>query len=47
LGGQAARHEDARLKKAGEHRRLKEFPPDFGISWDDWRKEPDVFADEV
>lgn len=44
-GGQSAWDNNARLKAAGEKRVLKRFPGDGLISWSDWRREPDVFAD--
>lgn len=38
---------DANRKRrdAGEHRILQQFPPSPLISWEDWRKEPDVFTE--
>lgn len=44
--GQAAWDNNARLKKAGEHRILKRFPQDFTISWSEWKKQPGVFTEE-
>ncbi len=44
LGGRAWDH-NAELKKAGEHRILREFPGDFTISWSEWKKKPGVFRD--
>jgi hypothetical protein len=44
--GQAAWDNNTRMKKAGEHRILKRFPKDFTISWNDWKKQSGVFADE-
>jgi hypothetical protein len=44
--GQAAWDNNARLKRAGERRMLKRLPDDFTVSWSDWKKQPDVFADE-
>jgi hypothetical protein len=40
--GRAAWDEDARLKGQGEARVLKTFPPNAGILWSDWKKQPDV-----
>jgi hypothetical protein len=42
-GGQSSWDENARLKRAGEKRILKLFPPEPTISWADWKKRPDVF----
>lgn len=44
--GQAAWDNNARLKRAGEHRMLKRFPQDFTVSWSEWKKQPGVFAEE-
>lgn len=44
--GQAAWDNNARLKKAGERRILKRFPQDYTTSWSEWKKQPDVFAEE-
>lgn len=41
--GQKAWDENKRLKEEGEKRILAEFPPNAGISWDDWRRRPGVF----
>jgi hypothetical protein len=41
--GQAAWENNARLKKAGECRVLRQFPQDFTMSWSEWKKRPDVF----
>ena len=35
---------NAQLRQNGEKRTLKLFPSDPTISWDDWKKRPDVFA---
>ena len=43
LFGQSAWDNNARLKHAGERRILKRCPEDFGVSWSDWKKRPDVF----
>ena len=44
--GQGAWDDNARLRKAGERRILKRFPNDFTVAWSDWKKQPDVFANE-
>lgn len=44
--GQAAWDNNARLKKAGEHRILKRFPQNFTTSWSEWKKQPGVFAEK-
>ena len=44
--GQTAWSNNAKLKKSGERRFLKQFPEDFTISWSEWKKKPDVFAEE-
>lgn len=31
-------------RRAGKSRVLKRFPPTAGVRWDEWRKQPDVFA---
>lgn len=36
---------NAKLKTKGERRVLKTFPDDFTITWKEWKKKPDVFAD--
>jgi hypothetical protein len=41
--GQKAWDENKRLKGQGEKRILGAFPPNAGISWDDWRARPGVF----
>lgn len=42
--GQAAWNEDTRLKAAGEKRVLKKFPDNPVTTWEEWKKQPDVFA---
>jgi hypothetical protein len=42
--GWIAWNENARLKAKGERRVLKRLPEDPTISWDEWRKRPDVFG---
>ena len=44
--GEAAWGNNSRLKKSGERRILNRFPEDFTISWNDWKKQPDVFKEE-
>jgi hypothetical protein len=44
LGGGSAWNSNAKLKHEGEKRVLKEFPQDPKISWDDWKRRPDVFV---
>lgn len=34
-----------KLKKQGERRLLKQYPDDFTIGWDEWKRRPGVFAD--
>ena len=43
-GGQAAWDANAKLKASGEQRLLKTFPADPKITWADWKKRPEVFA---
>ncbi|WP_208114949.1 DUF1353 domain-containing protein [Roseateles toxinivorans] len=43
-GGQAAWDENAKRKASGEKRILKTFPTDPKVTWDEWRKRPEVFA---
>lgn len=43
LGGSFAWDSNAKLKAAGEKRRLKAFPKDPTVRWNDWKTEPDVF----
>jgi hypothetical protein len=43
--GQNAWDEDASLKTKGERRVLKRFPDNARTTWDDWRKNPNVFTD--
>jgi len=44
LRGQGAWDANAALKASGEKRVLKRFPDDPVVSWDEWKKRPDVFA---
>jgi hypothetical protein len=41
--GQAAWDENAKLKRSGEKRILKEYPADPKIRWSDYKKRPEVF----
>jgi hypothetical protein len=41
--GQSAWDENARLRLAGEKRVLAKFPDDPRITWDNWKRTPDVF----
>ena len=41
--GRASWEKNARLIQAGEKRVLKLFPSDPTISWEEWKKRPDVF----
>jgi hypothetical protein len=45
--GQMAWNQNRRLKKSGERRFLKRFPGDFRTTWEEWKKEPDVFVDGI
>jgi hypothetical protein len=45
--GQSAWDNNVRLKKRGERRILREFPPDPSITWKEWKKRPGVFLDQV
>lgn len=45
LGGAPAWRKNAELKKKGEKRLLQQFPPDFTITWADWKTRPGVFRD--
>ena len=45
LLGRHAWEQNAKLKKAGEHRILRKFPTDFTITWSEWKKKPGVFRD--
>jgi hypothetical protein len=42
--GNGAWKENARLKAQGEKRILAKFPPTAAITWEDWKKQPGVFA---
>jgi hypothetical protein len=42
--GQAAWDSNAKLKASGEKRLLKKYPTDPATTWDEWKKQPDVFA---
>ena len=44
LRGQRAWDANAALKASGEKRVLKRFPDDPVVSWEEWKKRPDVFA---
>lgn len=43
LGGSSAWDNNAKLKAAGEKRRLKAFPKAPTVRWSDWKTKPDVF----
>ncbi len=43
--GQSAWENNKELKKNGERRFLKKFPTDYTVSWNDWKKVPDVFIE--
>jgi hypothetical protein len=43
--GQSAWDKNAKLKKQGERRILRKFPQDFTVSWNEWKKQPQVFFD--
>lgn len=45
LAGGSAWQKNAKLKRAGEKRLLREFPTDFTITWSEWRARPNVFRD--
>ncbi|MBT1508870.1 DUF1353 domain-containing protein [Bradyrhizobium sp. SRL28] len=45
LGGESSWIGNSKLKYNGEKRLLKRFPENPTISWEDWKKVPDVFAD--
>ncbi len=45
LAGGFAWDENRKRRDAGERRVLQQFPTNPLISWEDWRKEPDVFAE--
>ncbi len=42
--GDRAWRENTRLRKSGERRLLKSVPLDPTITWQDWKKRPEVFA---
>jgi hypothetical protein len=42
--GQGSWDENAKLRGQGEKRILKIFPPNAGVSWNDWKKRADVFV---
>jgi hypothetical protein len=44
LGGRQAWNENKRLKAEGEKRILREYPPNAGITWEEWKKRPGVFS---
>ena len=43
--GSRAWEKNAKLKTLGEKRVLKRFPEHFTVSWSDFKRRPDVFAD--
>lgn len=43
-GGSSSWNGNARLRQNGEKRILKQFPDNPTISWEDWKKRPEVFA---
>jgi hypothetical protein len=43
--GTSSCNTNTQLRQSGEKRRLKLFPEDPTISWEEWKKRPDVFAD--
>jgi hypothetical protein len=43
--GESAWNENAELKAKGEKRFLKKFPEDPRISWEEWKKQKDVFKE--
>jgi hypothetical protein len=43
LAGGTAWRKNEQLKERGERRLLREFPPDFTISWKEWSAKPGVF----
>ena len=43
--GESAWENNKALKDSGERRFLKEFPTDYTVSWNDWKKVPGVFVD--
>ena len=43
LGGRAW-NTNARLRQNGEKRILREYPPNARITWQEWKKRPDVFV---
>jgi len=45
LGGTSSWVGNAQLRQAGEKRILKQFPDSPLVSWVDWKKQPNVFAD--
>ena len=42
--GQSAWDANAHLKSLGEKRLLKKYPPDPVTTWEEWKRQPDVFA---
>lgn len=43
--GRSAWENNKKLKRNGERRILKKFPTDYTVSWNEWKKLPDVFLD--
>jgi hypothetical protein len=43
LAGRQAWDQNKNLKAQGEKRILREYPPNAGISWEEWKKRPGVF----
>lgn len=41
--GKDAWEKNSELKRSGERRLLKRFPPDFKITWNEWKNQPQVF----
>ena len=44
LGGTSSWNAKTKLRQNGEKRILKRFPESPTISWEEWKKQPDVFA---
>ena len=45
VGGGSAWKNNKKLKEQGERRLLVEYPPDFTISWAEWKAKPGVFGE--
>jgi hypothetical protein len=43
LGGQQAWDDNRKSRQQGEKRILTKYPPNAAVTWEEWKKQPDVF----